>query len=189
MRAEAIPPWLASESRLTVSGCWSIPVRANFLLLACLHNLIDSRQDIELRSSSLGWCATGARSAHSLVPHVGLSFSITYSSTRFSRRTRIKLFMDADPSAAIKAMSFRITTPKHLFSRISCDFDSCGCQNKYLCQTNSLSSRFSCGSGSMHVNTIRMRQSMEAFCLSLPFIRLTSDRGGGHSSLFISSFH
>lgn len=57
MHSDTPLSWLSSESWLSVSGCWSILLRANFLLLACLYNLIDSRQDIELRSSSLGWCA------------------------------------------------------------------------------------------------------------------------------------
>lgn len=65
VRSEAPLSWLTSESWVTINGCWSIPVRANFLLLACLHNLIDSRQDIELRSLGLRWCAKASSTVHS----------------------------------------------------------------------------------------------------------------------------
>lgn len=71
MRSDALLPWLTSESRLSVSGCWSIPLRANFLLLACLYNLIDSTQDIEVWSSSLGWCVQ-ASSTLGTAPHMTL---------------------------------------------------------------------------------------------------------------------
>lgn len=70
MRSDAPLSWLTSESRLSVSGCWSIPLRANFLLLACLYNLIDSTQDIELRSSSLGWCAQASLTPHMTLPGI-----------------------------------------------------------------------------------------------------------------------
>lgn len=67
--SEAALPWLTSESWVTINGCWSIPVRANFLLLACLHNLIDSRQDIELRSLSLRHCLEAKSTEYCAIWH------------------------------------------------------------------------------------------------------------------------
>lgn len=54
--SESVLQWLTFESLVTINGCWLNPVRANFLLLACFLNLIDRRQDIELRSCRMrGW--------------------------------------------------------------------------------------------------------------------------------------
>lgn len=96
--SEAPLSWLSSESWVTINGCWSIPVRANFLLLACLHNLIDSRQDIELRSCRLRWWVQErSRALHHIWDSHKVSEYLDW------------IAVDVDSAEVINLMSIRVT--------------------------------------------------------------------------------